>query len=61
MKTAMTELIEKVQHAISYNVEGSQVKKYTWEELSHDMYSLLEKEKWQIVSAINETKINIRL
>ena len=60
MKTAMTELIEKVQHAISYNVEGSQVKKYTWEELSHDMYSLLEKEKWQIVSAINETKINIR-
>lgn len=48
MKTAMQELIDKVEHAISYNVEGCLVEKYTWTELSNDMYALLEKEKEQI-------------
>ena len=51
MKTAMQELIDKVEHAISYNVEGGLVEKYTWEELSNDMYVLLEKEKEQIMTA----------
>ena len=53
MKTAMQELIDKVEHAISYNVEGGLVEKYTWEELFNDMYVLLEKEKEQIVEAGN--------
>ena len=48
MKTAMQELIDKVEHAISYNVEGGLVEKYTWVELSNDMYMLLEKEKQQM-------------
>lgn len=48
MKTAMQELIDKVEHAISYNVEGGLVEKYTWEELFNDMYVLLDKEKEQI-------------
>ena len=51
MKTAMQELIDKVEHAISYNVEGGLVEKYTWEELFNDMYVLLEKEKEQIIKA----------
>jgi hypothetical protein len=51
MKSAMQELIDKVEHAISYNVEGGLVEKYTWEELSNDMYVLLEKEKEQIINA----------
>ena len=51
MKTAMQELIDKVEHAISYNVEGGLVEKYTWEELFNDMYVLLEKEKKQIIDA----------
>ena len=50
-KTLMEELIDKVEHAISYNVEGGLVEKYTWEELFHDMYALLEKEKEQIKTA----------
>lgn len=49
MKTAMQELIDKVEHAISYNVEGGLVEKYTWEEFFNDMYVLLEKEKEQII------------
>ena len=53
MKTAMQELIDKVEHAISYNVEGGLVEKYTWEELFKDMYVLLEKEKEQIIDASN--------
>jgi hypothetical protein len=48
MKTAMQELIEKVEHAISYNVEGGLVEKYTWTELFNDMELALEKEKEQI-------------
>ena len=48
METAMQELIDKVEHAISYNVEGGLVQKYTWEELFNDMYVLLKKEKEQI-------------
>jgi hypothetical protein len=51
MKSAMQELIDKVEHAISYNVEGGLVEKYTWEELFKDMYVLLEKEKEQIENA----------
>lgn len=47
----MQELIDKVEHAISYNVEGGLVEKYTWEELFNDMYVLLEKEKEQIIDA----------
>jgi hypothetical protein len=49
MKTAMQELIEKVEHAISYNVEGGLVEKYTWTELFNDMELALEKEKEQII------------
>ena len=49
----MQELIDKVEHAISYNVEGGLVEKYTWEELFKDMYVLLEKEKEQIIDASN--------
>jgi hypothetical protein len=48
MKTAMQELIDKVEHAISYNVEGGLVEKYTWTELFNDMEKALEKEKEQI-------------
>ena len=48
MKTAMQELIDKVEQAISYNVEGRLVEKYTWTELFNDMELALEKEKWQI-------------
>ena len=51
MKTAMQELIEKVEHAISYNVEGGLVEKYTWTELFNDMELALEKEKEQIIDA----------
>lgn len=47
-KSAMQELIEKVEHAISYNVEGRLVEKYTWTELFNDMELALEKEEWQI-------------
>ena len=57
MKTAMQELIDKVEHAISYNVEGGLVEKYTWEELSNDMYVLLEKEKEQIIDAWQEAYV----
>ena len=53
MKTAMQELIEKVEHAISYNVEGGLVEKYTWTELFNDMELALQKEKEQIVDACN--------
>ena len=51
MKTAMQELIDKVEHAISYNVEGGLVEKYTWTELFNDMELALEKEKEQIIDA----------
>ena len=44
----MQDLIEKVEHAISYNVEGGLVEKYTWTELFDDMEKALEKEKEQI-------------
>jgi hypothetical protein len=54
MKTAMQELIEKVEHAISYNVEGGLVEKYTWTELFNDMELALEKEKEQIINAYNQ-------
>lgn len=47
----MQELIEKIEHAISYNVEGGLVAKYTWEELLQDSYYLLEKEKKQIIDS----------
>jgi hypothetical protein len=47
----MQELIDKVEHAISYNVEGGLVEKYTWEEFFNDMYVLLEKEKEQITDS----------
>jgi len=47
----MQELIEKVEHAISYNVEGGLVEKYTWTELFNDMELALEKEKEQIIEA----------
>jgi hypothetical protein len=53
MKTAMQELIEKVEHAISYNVEGGLVEKYTWTELFNDMELALKKEKKQITSLID--------
>ena len=49
----MQELIDKVEHAISYNVEGGLVQKYTWEELFNDMYVLLKKEKEQMQDLIN--------
>ena len=52
MKTAMQELIEKVEQAISYNVEGGLVEKYTWTELFNGMELSLEKEKEQIVEAV---------
>jgi hypothetical protein len=61
MKTAMQELIEKVEHAISYNVEGGLVEKYTWTELFNDMELALEKEKKQIEVSFSdgqETPIN---
>lgn len=45
----MQDLIEKVEHAISYNVEGGLVEKYTWTELFNDMEKALEKEKEQII------------
>lgn len=45
MKTPIQELIEKVEHAIAYNLEGANVKKYNWEDLHSDMYKLLEIEK----------------
>lgn len=45
MKTPLQELIEKVEHATDYNLEGADVKEYTWEDLHSDMYKLLEKEK----------------
>ena len=54
MKTAMQELIEKVEHAISYNVEGGLVEKYTWTELFNDMELALQKEKEQITEAHNK-------
>lgn len=53
MKTAMQELIDKVEHAISYNVEGGLVEKYTWTELFNDMEKALEKEKEQITQLID--------
>ena len=49
MKTAMQEFIEKVEHAISYNVEGGLVEKYTWTELFNDVEAALEKEKEQMI------------
>jgi hypothetical protein len=57
MKTAMQELIEKVEHAISYNVEGGLVEKYTWTELFNDMELSLEKEKEQTVGFGNKMQI----
>lgn len=51
MKTAMQELIDKVEHAISYNVEGGLVEKYTWTELFNDMELAIQKEKEQIMKA----------
>jgi hypothetical protein len=53
MKTAMQELIEKVEHAISYNVEGGLVEKYTWPELFYDTELALKKEKEQTQGLIN--------
>ena len=50
----MQELIEKVEHAISYNVEGGLVEKYTWTELFNDMELALEKEKEQIIDAYSQ-------
>jgi hypothetical protein len=61
MKTAMQELIEKVEHAISYNVEGGLVEKYTWTELFNDMELAIQKEKEQIQKSFSdgqETPIN---
>lgn len=52
MKTAMQELIDKVEHAISYNVEGGLVEKYTWTELFNDMEKALEKEKEMAIGLI---------
>ena len=49
MKTAMTEFIEYAKKVWGWD-----------EEFELKSKELLEKEKWQIVSAINETKINIR-
>jgi hypothetical protein len=54
MKTAMQELIDKVEHAISYNVEGGLVEKYTWTELFNDMELALKKEKEQICNAYTD-------
>jgi transcriptional regulator CtsR len=53
MKTAMQELIEKVEHDISFNV------KYTWIELFNDMELLLEKEKKQIINAVEFGLFNV--
>jgi hypothetical protein len=58
MKTAMQELIDKVEHAISYNVEGGLVEKYTWTELFDDMEKALEKEKEQIINDYINGKAN---
>ena len=49
----MQELIDKVEHAISYNVEGGLVEKYTWTELFNDMEKALEKEKEQIIQPVD--------
>ena len=54
----MQELIEKVEHAISYNVEGGLVEKYTWTELFNDMELALEKEKKQIIELPSDEEIN---
>ena len=51
-KTAMMEAIEKWEHAMAYNVEGRMVEPYSWTELSTDLQQLLEKEKYQIIDAI---------
>ena len=56
MKTAMQDLIDKVEHAISYNVEGGLVEKYTWTELFNDMELALEKEKEQIIEIANKAR-----
>ena len=48
MKTPIQELIEKVEHAIAYNIEGANVKEYTWEDLHSDMYYLLVAEEEMI-------------
>ena len=58
MKTAIQELIDKVENAISYNVEGGLVEKYTWEELFNDMYVLLEREKKQIIELPSDEEIS---
>ena len=50
----MQELIDKVEHAISYNVEGGLVEKYTWAELFNDMDALLEMEKEQTEAAYHD-------
>lgn len=39
MKTEIEELIQKIKQAISYNVEGGLVVKYTSEELLEDSYA----------------------
>lgn len=57
MKTALQKLIEKVEHAISYNVEGGLVEKYTWTELFNDMELALEKEKKQIIELPSDEEI----
>lgn len=54
----MQELIDKVEHAISYNVEGGLVEKYTWEELFNDMYLLLKKEKEHIIELPSDEDID---
>lgn len=53
MKTALQEAIEKFEHALSYNVEGGICEPYSWTEFSNDFYKLLEKEKQQIIDAVN--------
>ena len=54
----MQELIEKVEHAISYNVEGGLVEKYTWTELFNDTELALKKEKEHLMMAFNDGKTN---
>lgn len=49
IQTPMQKLIDKVEHAISYNIEGGLVEKYTWTDFSNDMYALLEKEKLEMI------------
>lgn len=51
-KTAIAQAIEKIEHAVAYNVEGShKVEPYTWTQLSNDLHDLLTTEKEQIIDA----------